>query len=115
MTWLFCCSEQYFISFPFHLSGISGTFEIRQVVEEIMRMKQFSHPNILSLTGVAIDNHFSPCIVMPFMWNGGLDSFLQKHENTEKFWFPLDSLSLGYEVVRLISAGKLSYVCSVTI
>ena len=64
-----------------------------------MRMKQFSHTNILSLTGVAIDNHFSPCIIMPFMWNGSLDYFLQKGENREKFWIPMDNAESGMDVV----------------
>ncbi len=36
-------------------------------------MKDFSHPNILKLKAVAIDRNKSPCIVMPFMWNGSLD------------------------------------------
>jgi len=87
----------------FLIPGISGTYEIRQVVEEIMRMKQFSHPNILSLSGVTIDNHFSPCIIMPFMWNGSLDRFLQKEENTDKFMFTLDGHASAFEVVSVES------------
>ena len=43
-------------------------------------MKDFSHPNILTLKAVAIDRNQSPCIVMPFMWNGSLDIYLRKGE-----------------------------------
>ena len=44
-------------------------------------MKDFSHPNILKLKAVAIDRNQSPCIVMPYMWNGSLDVYLRKEEN----------------------------------
>lgn len=72
-----------------------------------MRMKKFSHPHILSLTGVAIDNHFSPCIIMPFMWNGSLDRYLQKEENVDKYCFPPENNVTGYELVsRLLLALK---------
>ncbi len=53
-----------------------------------MKMKKFSHPHILSLAGVTIDHHFSPCIVMPFMWNGSLNKFLQKGESRNTLMFP---------------------------
>ena len=79
--------------------GISGTYDNNQIVKEIMRMKQLSHANILPLTGVSIDNHFSPCIVMPFMWNGSLNTFLQKEDNQEKIFIPVDDSGSEYEVV----------------
>jgi len=47
-------------------------------------MKDFSHPNILTLKAVAIDRNHSPCIVMPYMWNGSLDIYLRKEENRKK-------------------------------
>ena len=46
-----------------------------------MKMKDFQHPNILNLIGVAKDNNSNPCIVMPFMWSGSLDVYLRKEEN----------------------------------
>ena len=46
-----------------------------------MKMKDFQHPNILTLIGVAKDNNSNPCIVMPFMWSGSLDVYLRKEEN----------------------------------
>ena len=68
-------------------------------MEEILRMIQLSHANILPMTGVSIDHHFSPCIVMPFMWNGSLNAFLQKEENREKFLIPVDHSGSEFEMV----------------
>ena len=41
-------------------------------------MKDFDHPNVLSLIGVSIDAGESPYIVMPYMANGSLLSYLKK-------------------------------------
>ena len=38
----------------------------------------FNHFNVLSLTGVCVDLLDSPCLVMPFMSNGSLLSYLRK-------------------------------------
>ena len=73
--------------------------EVRLAVEEIMKMKSFSHPNVLTLTGVSFDHHFSPCIVMPFMENGSLDKYLQKQKHTLNLWFPTDEPTVETKVV----------------
>ena len=41
-------------------------------------MKDFDHLNVLSLIGVSIDAGESPYIVMPYMANGSLLSYLKK-------------------------------------
>ena len=41
-------------------------------------MKQFKHPNVMNLTGVCMDAGPAPYIVMPFMANGSLLSYLRK-------------------------------------
>ncbi len=41
-------------------------------------MKDFSHPNVLSLIGVSLDVGQSPYIVMPYMANGSLLNYLRK-------------------------------------
>ena len=41
-------------------------------------MKDFDHFNVLTLTGICLGIHDSPCIVMPFMSNGSLLSYLRK-------------------------------------
>ena len=41
-------------------------------------MRNFNHPNVLTLIGVCIDGGPAPYIVMPFMSNGSLLSYLKK-------------------------------------
>ena len=47
-------------------------------MEESVKMKQFNHPNVMNLIGVCIDGGPAPYIVMPFMANGSLLSYLRK-------------------------------------
>ena len=41
-------------------------------------MKKFEHPNVMNLIGVCIDVGERPYIVMPFMANGSLLTYLKK-------------------------------------
>ena len=50
-------------------------------------MKDFSHLNVLTLMGVALDARGSPCLVMPYMSNGSLCEYLRKeHNRAELLW-----------------------------
>jgi serine/threonine protein kinase len=50
-------------------------------------MKDFSHKNILTLMGVALDSRHTPCLVMPFMSNGSLCEYLRKEDvRKELLW-----------------------------
>ena len=50
-------------------------------------MKDFSHMNILTLMGVALDSRNTPCLVMPFMSNGSLCEYLRKdYVREELLW-----------------------------
>ena len=44
-------------------------------------MWKFNHPNVLTLIGVCIDGGPAPYIVMPFMSNGSLLSYLKKERS----------------------------------
>ena len=39
-------------------------------------MKDFQHPNVLSLTGICVDGGPAPYLVMPYMSNGSLLGYL---------------------------------------
>ena len=41
-------------------------------------MKHFNHPNVMTLIGVCLDGGPAPYIVLPFMANGSLLSYLTK-------------------------------------
>ncbi len=43
-----------------------------------MKMKHFDHQNVLSLVGVCLDAGPAPYVVLPFMANGSLLSYLKK-------------------------------------
>ena len=55
--------------------------EIQELVEEASKMKTFDHINVLPLTGICLGLFGSPCIVMPFMSNGSLLSYLRKESH----------------------------------
>ena len=41
-------------------------------------MHTFSHPNVMSLTGICLDTAGGPAVVMPFMDNGSVLNYLKK-------------------------------------
>ena len=41
-------------------------------------MKAFTHPNVMGILGICLADK-TPYIVMPFMTNGSLHSYLRKH------------------------------------
>ena len=45
---------------------------------EISKMKDFQHPNVMTLIGVCLDAGPGVSIVMPFMANGSLLNYLKK-------------------------------------
>ena len=52
--------------------------DIDDMLKESLKMKDFKHLNVLNLIGVSIDAGESPYIVMPYMANGSLLSYLKK-------------------------------------
>ena len=65
-------------SSSFSCLGISDQNEINKIMEESVKMKRFNHPNVMNLIGVCINAGPAPYIVMPFMANGSLLSYLRK-------------------------------------
>ena len=58
-----------------------------EFLDEAIAMKDFNHENVLMLIGVAIKNE-RPLIILPFMANGDLKSFVSNKENVSilNFW-----------------------------
>ena len=57
-------------------------------------MQQFNHPNVLRLLGVVVVGFSGPSIVMPFMANGNLSSYLRKNQETVMLPALADSASV---------------------
>ena len=45
-------------------------------------MKEFDHPYVLNLKGVCLDGGPVPYIIMPFMTNGSLQSYLKENRQS---------------------------------
>ncbi|XP_038066431.1 plexin-A4-like [Patiria miniata] len=54
--------------------------KVVQFLKEGLSMKSFNHPNVLKLLGLTFDRSGQPLIVIPFMANGDLKSFLVKQK-----------------------------------
>ena len=52
---------------------------VKDLLEECLKMKEFDHPNVLEVRGVCLDGGPAPYIIMPFMKNGSLLSYLQEN------------------------------------
>ena len=54
----------------------------RKFLEEALRMRDFDHPHILTLIGIALDKDCDmPLVVLPFMRHGDLLSFIRDDMN----------------------------------
>ena len=53
--------------------------EVSKFLEEARHMKEFDHPNVLSLIGINVNENGLPQIVVPFMGGGDLLTYLRKH------------------------------------
>ena len=54
--------------------------DIHKMTDEIMKMKNFDHPNVMTLIGVCVSVGGGPAIVMPFMENGSLLKYLRREK-----------------------------------
>ena len=64
-----------------YVTGYFNETDIDKIKEESVKMKQFHHPNVMSLVGVCLDGGPAPYIVMPYMAKGSLQSYLKKERN----------------------------------
>ena len=56
--------------------------DVQGMVAEITKMKDFQHPNVMTLIGVCLDAGPGVSIVMPFMANGSLLDYLKNERKT---------------------------------
>ena len=63
----------------FHCAAFA--FDISSITDEIKKMKEFNHKNVLNLKGVTSDRFHRPGIVMPFMRHGSLEQYLSREQN----------------------------------
>ena len=74
--------------------------EVQNMMSEVNRMQDLSHPNVMSLIGVCVDSSQGPSIVMPYMANGSLLGYLKRERSTLL-------LDFDAEVEEIVSVRKL--------
>lgn len=85
------------------MKGIYATpKDVSKIVDEVLLMEQFRHPNVMTLVGVCVSSENSalgPSIVMPFMIHGSLLEFL-RGRGKEQLTIPDSADSVQVERVQ---------------
>ena len=63
--------------------ALSSASDVKQLMKEIVKMVNFDHPNVMTLTGVILVEGGAPLLVMPYMVKGTLLNYVR--ENKEQF------------------------------
>ena len=66
---------------PIFLTGFLDQNRVADMIKESVKMHSFEHPHVLNIIGVCVDAGPSPYIVMPFMANGSLLTYIRKEKN----------------------------------
>ncbi len=65
-----------------YLAGLFSMSDVQSMVFEVTKMQDFDHPHVMSLIGVCLDAGPGIAIVMPYMANGSLISYLKKERSS---------------------------------
>ncbi|KAL5475057.1 hypothetical protein EMCRGX_G027105 [Ephydatia muelleri] len=64
------------------LKGLFTMDDLCSMMGEILKMQDFHHPHVMTLIGVSFDANHTPSMVMPFMANGSLLSYLKNNRSS---------------------------------
>ena len=59
--------------------GCYSDDDLQDFIKESLKMKELHHSHVMNLIGVCLNAGPAPYIVLPFMANGDLFSYLKKH------------------------------------
>ena len=62
--------------------GFYDKRDIDDMLRESSKMYKFKHQNVLTLNGICLDGGPAPFIIMPFMANGSLLTYLKNNRNS---------------------------------
>ena len=60
--------------------GLFTDNDVEQILEEVVKMKDFKHRHIMPLIGVCLDSGVG--VVMPYMTNGSVLNYLKKNRES---------------------------------
>ena len=75
--------------------------DVQDIFAEIFKMQDLSHPNVMTLIGVCISVIRGPCIVMPYMENGSLLSYLKNERSNIYLSFYAGDDTVCYVMKRI--------------
>ena len=87
-------------------SGFYDGTTVRDMLRECSKMSKFDHPNVLTLQGVCLDGGPAPYIIMPFMANGNLLTYLKNNRKN------LVVTSKSEDDQDVSSAAQLDQLCN---
>ena len=58
-------------------------------LNEALIMKDFDHPNVLTLIGITMDKGEFPMVILPFMHHGALLTYIRDENNVNIYSFIL--------------------------
>ena len=58
---------------------------VESFLKEGVIMKNFDHPHVLKLLGVCVPSHENPMVVLPYMSNGDLRSYVKDKKKVHHF------------------------------
>ena len=85
-----------------HITDYDSIETFKSFLHESNTMKKFDHPNVLSIFGVCLENDHEagvPFIVLPFMVNGDLKSYLKDHRTKPESVNQLPKVQLSGQVL----------------
>ena len=72
------------------------------LIRECVMMQKFDHPNIISIIGLCLNAGPSPYIILPFMENGSLLSYVQNNRAILCTNANADEETVGYKNIIII-------------
>lgn len=88
--------------------------DISQFIDEAMRMKDFHHPNVLTLIGICFNYDAMPLVILPYMEHGDLLTYIRnEHENPtikDLILFAVD-IAKGMEYLSLLKVVHRDLAC----
>ena len=96
---LFYLGGMYLVIILISLNIITGLFsliDLKNLVEESLLMSNLNHPNVMKMIGVCVDENKTPYLVMHYMSQGSLLSFLKNNRDN----FTVNDMDDNTERVR---------------